>query len=1060
VVNVTFSEDAFDENGCKAVTPPCDLEQYIEVAAPTASSDRVCEQTTTTTSATTTTTTATTTTTTTTVHSVCGLDFAAEEVGSGHDVTGQFESLPPTNITDRECTDITECNYSVEYETVPPTVVNSNYPTEAVQLEHAISDRTCSNLTVCNATEYERTPAEYNVDRTCAALTAPCNLDAEYEAVSPDVAVDRVCKRISRECRVGEYERLVPTSTSDRVCDKCSRGSIDEDEDPSTPCILCQGGTYQNLEGARQCIDSTNVCPVGTEEIEAATTQAARVCRLCNGVSQFQDLAGQTSCKNVSACPAGTIIISEPAAGTDRGCQACDGVTEFQDKSMALYCVPFSSVCGYGFYESMAGTSTSDRTCARCEDGTYQDQLDQSACLPTSVCQAGSMTARAATAASDVVCIACDGVTGYQDADDAVTCKQVTQCDAETEFAVVPATAITDATCGPLTACSSDEFVDGTTATGDRRCTAHHTCAWPDEYEFQPPTSSTDRICAGTTECRENHFEVVPSDAEDSVELGSGDAVEADSSSISVRTQDRVCEKCTRCSSFGEYESVACSATNDAECSVCAECTDGKTFESNVCSKTTNAVCTPCTACGGSIVTTAFGDIYVGEFAAEECTAENDTTCQACSQCETGEYEVQRCTPTSDTVCTVQCGYVQSSDPVDGGALIWAGVEFNNAGLCKEAISCGEGEWEAAKPTPSSDRVCQLWSECVSLSSEDSAVANSDGSGASGGLELVELIELVNSMDATFEVIAPTPISDRQCKAATVCSTDEFQTVAPTITTDRVCNTLTVCANNTEYVSVEATAISDRACRTTPSCTNEEELTEAEEELEGEGSIVLSCTILASVSLAAEERQAAIGASAGIVVGMFCLIVLVVVLSGAWNTDEGTFVVLDPKYRALDHIDSLDPASAKLFWLKFEKGVEIIPRGGLRKINKMNVAAVKKVHEAAATPARNLPSESEGESDVEEDHRHQRSSNATPPMSPVPTTLPDGTDPQMLQLRLKMVTDQLSELSAMPAPGAAAPMSPMMPPATPLNAVASPYLHLSDVTVTQSEIDEDIDTRL
>ena len=1080
VVGVTFSSDPFDEFGCRPVSPACNSETSVETVSATTSSDRVCQLTTTTTTSAT-----ATTTTTTTKHSICTISLQ-----SG---TGFYEAAAPTSTSDRVCLPLTTCADATEYETSAPVLAQSNYPDGANQPVHAISNRECTLLTVCAVgEEFQSSPPQHNADRACSKLHPLCAADTEYEAVVPDATTDRVCDRVAAECQVGEFERRAPTVTTNRECELCGPGSVDDDMDPRTPCVFCQGGTYQNSAGATACIDSTHVCPVGTEEVQGTNRSTARICRQCNGVTEYQDLAGQSACKSVSECGPGTFVAAEQTAASDRSCTPCDGIIEYQDKSMQLFCVPMSSACGYGFHESAPGTAQTDRVCTACEAGvTYQDQLDQTECLPVTSCTAGSATFRAPTPGADRICIACDGTSAYQDEDGAEKCKAVTMCDAASQFVAVPATASSDAQCAALKKCAAEEFQSGVEPSGDRTCTAHQTCTWPDQYEVQAPTLTSDRICAETTPCRENHFEVIDESMQDEGGSGNGNA----ELNAAVATKDRVCEKCTRCSSYGEYESVACGATDDTECAACSTCNAGETYRTGACSRSADTVCTACTTCSGSIVSTPFGEIYVGMFAAKACANDHDTVCQACSQCQEGEFEAVQCSATTDAVCKPKCGHAPGLD----GTLLWNGDLFTAAdGSCRTPTVCGEEEWEARAPSPGTDRVCKPWTECTRV--PDAVVgtaaptAGNAGEAVTAGEDAGEVAEDGGAavlQTGSFEVISPTRTSDRQCKTVAECTRDEFQSTPPTVSSDRTCSTLTVCAD-AEYVTVAATLTADRVCRDHPGCTADEHVTETYES-DG-GMLVLTCTQFANVTALQAQRTAAVAKSSGLVVGVAALLLLIAFLA-ARSRPQGTFVV--GARTAADEWDyfDFDPSSKKKFWFRFEKRVEMIPGKSIRPVSPLKAAAAKLYAEKELERLDGTDDEGDSETSDDEDGGSVHltaagdaaaeagedlggdtsTSNAAvsslgSPGAPLPTELSDGTTPSMLSERLRQVQAQLAELSAVP------PLTPIMNTTTannfatpgsavnlgrlPTNLNVPPYLHLHDVTVTASEIDEDIDTRL
>jgi hypothetical protein len=431
-VGVTFSSDPFDEAGCRPCTPPCAEAGLSEVVAPTATSDRVCG----------TTTTVTSTSSTTTVHTLC--EFTVIQ-GRFAFIVGRYQAAAPTPSSDRVCLAITTCAVGAEYEVAAPIVGPSGYPAAANQPTHVMVDRSCAPLTDCKASEFESVAAEYNRDRSCAPIRAACPYPVEYESAAPSATSDRLCGAVRGPCVVGQYEAVVPSPSAQRVCVTCQRGTIDHDSDPATPCVLCPGGTFQDTAGATRCRDSTLVCPVGTSQSQAANRTHPLVCSPCNGVTNYQSLAGQSECAAISSCPAGTIVVADPTPSSDRDCTACDGVTTYQPVAMQRLCLPVRPPCGYGFRQLAPPTATADRQCVACESGVeYQDELDQPTCKPVSVCDAGTVEFRPPTRFADRACVPCNGITEYQDQPGERTCKPVASCDLETEFVQLEATPSSD----------------------------------------------------------------------------------------------------------------------------------------------------------------------------------------------------------------------------------------------------------------------------------------------------------------------------------------------------------------------------------------------------------------------------------------------------------------------------------------------------------------------------------------------------------------------------------------------------------------------------------------
>lgn len=856
------------------------LANEYEALAPSPTLDRICEAT-----------------------ATCSYKEAAIKGSKETMVIGEWETAKPDASSDRECGDITLCDESTEYERAAPELADSGYPDSAKQALHVVADRICGTVSVCdNVTEYETKAATRTSDRACAVLSAPCDPSTQYESVPPSENGDRECTKFSRECRVGEFQEKNATATNDRVCTVCKAGTIDHDEDPLTKCAVCPGGSFQDRDGQSFCRDSTQVCPAGTFEVIGTNASTARVCEYCNGVSEYNDQAGQSECKQVSECEPGTFVAGPPTAKSDRICEACDGVTEYQDKLMAPSCIPVSAGCGYGHFQKFAPQPDADRVCLPCPDGMYQDELFQSECKEPTQCIAGTAEFAAVTAVTDRICVACDGVSGYQDEDGASECKKVSTCNVKTEFVKNDATPTTDTVCRELTRCPEDTFHE--IGSGDfdqkrdRMCTSTTACQWPEEYEFQAPTSTTNRICARTQECRDNHFEVSPPSQAGVVASGGSGQPQA--------AKDRVCEKCTRCSSVGEWQSKACDDASDAECQSCTACESGVSFEAAACNVTSDRVCDACTECAGSEVDTGFGMIWVGEYASEPCTVGSDTTCSTCTHCRSWEYEESRCTATADAVCMTRCGYVEK----DGeGDLVWNGKEFSAGGVdgvCEDLTRCvWKDQFELVKPTPDSDRQCQNFTTCEFPAMYEVVSASRSAD------RVCKAASVCSTVDGSeYEAAEVSPTSDRHCMPVSNCTDEQFEAAPYTAVADRDCKEKRICGLF-EQASFEGNATADRVCVPLP-----------EDQGEGEAGVL--------ASLEEEQATASMSGSSQFLV-FVAVVISLVALAVFYIRSGGVTMVsqIDGNYKTrgagVVEADADVPFKDGDFWFVEESEVELAP---------------------------------------------------------------------------------------------------------------------------------------
>ena len=88
------------------------------------------------------------------------------------------------------------------------------------RLRGRIRDRSCADLTVCGATQYETVAATDNSDRSCADLTV-CGA-TQYETVAATDTSDRSCADLT-VCGPNASQVDPPTLTSDRTC-ACDAG--------------------------------------------------------------------------------------------------------------------------------------------------------------------------------------------------------------------------------------------------------------------------------------------------------------------------------------------------------------------------------------------------------------------------------------------------------------------------------------------------------------------------------------------------------------------------------------------------------------------------------------------------------------------------------------------------------------------------------------------------------------------------------------------------------------------------------------------------------------------
>ena len=167
-------------------------------------------------------------------------------------VTGEYEAVAATPVSDRVCTNITtSCG-------------NTTAHGQWMETPHSrTQDRRCRNATVCTDEEYESEPLTFTSDRVCLPLTG-CRYD-EYQTIAATAYSPAVCALLT-VCSYAEYESVPATYTTDRVCA------------PITPCLPTQymhqvaTATTNNV-----CRDFT-VCGDYEKETRAPTPISDREC--------------------------------------------------------------------------------------------------------------------------------------------------------------------------------------------------------------------------------------------------------------------------------------------------------------------------------------------------------------------------------------------------------------------------------------------------------------------------------------------------------------------------------------------------------------------------------------------------------------------------------------------------------------------------------------------------------------------------------------------------------------------------------------------------------------
>jgi MYXO-CTERM domain-containing protein len=282
---------------------------------------------------------------------------------------------------------------------------------------------------------------------------------------------------------------------TDAVCcnTRCAGGATD-----CQACAVASGAAIDGVCGAAHgvpCRDGVGClagdrCEAGT--CVSGTTSACDPFTSCSEVG-----GGGFTC---TACPAGTFSSDGTGSSACSPCAAGSWSTHG-----ARSCLPWSS-CSPGEYVSIAGSATSDRTCAICPGGTWSGVANAFSCVSWSNCPPGTFVMMTPSATNDRACTAC-AAGSFSSTENASTCTAWTSCMPGSYVVALPS-AQADRVCEP---CAAGRYTD---SANQISCAICRECA-AGEREVRPCSASADRLCAA----------VVPDgglDAGASVDAGAG----------------------------------------------------------------------------------------------------------------------------------------------------------------------------------------------------------------------------------------------------------------------------------------------------------------------------------------------------------------------------------------------------------------------------------------------------------------------------------------------------------------------------------------------------------
>ena len=290
------------------------------------------------------------------------------------DFTNEYESELPGVVNDRTCTPLTICN-TEEFETTIPTptsdrictaltVCDNELQYESNEFRNKYTDRICDLLTVCDYdNEYESIPNTETSDRTCTPLTI-CDETTEYESTPKTETSDRICSQLTI-CDETEYETTPKTYTSDRECEPLTICDYDNEYE-----------SIPNTETSDRTCTPLTICDETEYESTPKTDTTDRICSPlteCSILEYITTPATETTdliCGPLTICNDNEYEINpDRDEFTDRECSVVTNCTENQyeftseTSSEDKVCLPLTE-CTETQYETVAPTLISDRVCS------------------------------------------------------------------------------------------------------------------------------------------------------------------------------------------------------------------------------------------------------------------------------------------------------------------------------------------------------------------------------------------------------------------------------------------------------------------------------------------------------------------------------------------------------------------------------------------------------------------------------------------------------------------------------------------------------------------------
>eukprot|EP00054_Salpingoeca_dolichothecata_P028325 m.214394 g.214394 ORF g.214394 m.214394 type:complete len:6684 (-) comp26186_c0_seq6:25-20076(-) len=687
--------------------------------------------------------------------------------------TGYFESAKCSSTANRVCTPCTDSCPRGEY---------------LVGQCGGTKNPTCNTCDECVAEEnqFELRPCTVDGNRVCGDCTSECP-SGQYLFGTCGGASQPVCRTCTTQCLGDQY-----------LVGKCGGSN-----NPScTSCRTCTNTQYETApcDGARQnreCSDCTLECPSGEYLVGTCGqpgSQQDNECQTCtNECEDGQYLTGKCGGRTNRECRDCHPTCSTcSGAGSDK-CESCVVPYHLNDKGECV------RDCGANFYQHV-DPETEEGTCRPCDTKCTECQgptaNECEACAANyflvtivpgqpGICRE-DCPHKTYEDEANRVCAACRTCppgsfpTGGCDGEVDTVCTSYTVCTPDVEFEIIAPTSSSNRVCQRCTtSCDAGQELTGT-------------CAGNQDKTCKPCGLGTYKLTAGSGTCQPCTLECKPTHH---------------LSGLCSATSTPTCEPCTSSCSAGSYLVGECGGEtgySTTRCQTCRVCEDGLEFEISPCggeAGKTNRQCESCTSrcgqgqylvgeCGGTSNPTCqkcATECDAGFYLSGTCGGRQTTTCKECHEdCATcfggGNDQCRSCpadTYLLGTRCVTDCGnnhYEQDADPqvtgdsstcepchvncnnCDGagpgsctscptGLFLQDGfcvevctdsVEFANSATraCEACRTCPSGQYKTGGCDGVADTTCKPWTQCEE--------------------------------DATYEVLSPTALRDRQCAPCTL----------------------------------------------------------------------------------------------------------------------------------------------------------------------------------------------------------------------------------------------------------------------------------------------------